>query len=1045
LTNDHADVLAGWRPTVGQQQMLTFHRITPGSTWHNVPLYARITGPLDRDRLRRAVSAVVARHESLRTAFQDDDLAVAGTPAVELAEHDLTALPPGDRPAALARLREAELRRTFDLAAGLLIRAALVSVAEAEHELILTCHHIAVDGTSLVVLQQDLLDAYRSSTVDEAPAYSDYAVRYHEFVAGELVAEQLDYWRAELAAPPEPAVLPFTKPRDGTTSLAAGRIDFQLPEAVAAAVRALAARQRATPFMVLLTAFGVLLRRYTGADDLVIGTPNAGRDDPEVVELVGYLVNLVPLRLRLGRASTWLDVLKVVRDATLDGYENAGVPLARLVEEFDHHRAAGMNPLFQIAFAAPPTFDRPSTVDGVTFAFEGGTSLESLYDIEVQIIDGGTGLGGYLKYRTGLFDREHVERLLDHFLYLTELLTAEPERNLAEVAVLRPDEYHRVVAEWNATATDYPRDATLPELFAASVAATPDAPAVRFGAEELTYAELDARANRLANHLQRNGVGDESAVGICVGFGVDWVIGALATIKAGGAYVPLDTTYPAARIELMCADAGVRVALVHNAFRDHLPSGTALVVLDDQAGPAALAAEPDTAPDSRPVPESLAYVMYTSGSTGRPKGVEVTHRGIVRLVSGTDYLPLRPGDVVAQVSNVSFDAATFELWGALLNGALLVGVEREVLLSAPRLAGQLRTDGVTAMFLTTALARQLATTAPETVSGLRCLLFGGEAADPRLVAGLLGANGPQVVNVYGPTETTTFATWHPWPAGAAAPRPDEPIPIGRPIANSTAYLLDADLQPVGPGRIGEIFLGGDGVARGYAGRADLTAERFLPDPFGRPGSRLYRTGDLGRYLPNGEIEYLGRIDRQVKIRGFRIEPGEIESCLHETGRVRAATVQVRRDGTGSAMLIGYVVPAEPGLPMDELLATLRERLPAHLVPATLVALDALPVTGNGKLDVAALPDVGSGEKRRAQPTTDTERTVLAAWQEVLGTTELGVDDDFFLLGGHSITAGQVMTRIRAALGIPAPLRLIFDNPTVATLARVLDERLERTR
>jgi non-ribosomal peptide synthetase component F len=275
------------------------------------------------------------------------------------------------------------------------------------------------------------------------------------------------------------------------------------------------------------------------------------------------------------------------------------------------------------------------------------------------------------------------------------------------------------------------------------------------------------------------------------------------------------------------------------------------------------------------------------------------------------------------VSNVSFDAATFELWGALLNGALLVGVEREVLLSAPRLAGQLRADGVTAMFLTTALARQLATTAPETVSGLRCLLFGGEAADPHLVAGLLGANGPQVVNVYGPTETTTFATWHPWPAGAAAPRPDEPVPIGRPIANTTAYLLDADLQPVGPGRIGEIFLGGDGVARGYAGRADLTAERFLPDPFGRPGSRLYRTGDLGRYLPNGEIEYLGRIDRQVKIRGFRIEPGEIESCLHETGRVRAATVQVRRDGTGSAMLVGYVVPAEPGLPMDELLATLR--------------------------------------------------------------------------------------------------------------------------
>jgi amino acid adenylation domain-containing protein len=592
---------------------------------------------------------------------------------------------------------------------------------------------------------------------------------------------------------------------------------------------------------------------------------------------------------------------------------------------------------------------------------------------------------------------------------------------------------------------------------------------LRYGTEELTYLQLDERANRLANHLRGKGVGRESElaseplntalssrneatgspsprlrgdgqsrVGICAGFGADWAVAALAVVKAGGAYVPLDPSYPPQRLEFMCQDADVALVLVQESLRGLLKDQPApVVVLDGETDPVAIAGESADAPTDVSTPGSLAYVMYTSGSTGRPKGVGVIHRNIVRLVRNTNYVDINPGDSVAQVSNLSFDAATFELWGALLGGARLVGIPKDDLLSAPALAKSLRANKIDVMFLTTSVARQLAAEAPETVSPLRCLVFGGEAADARTVAAFLGAGVPEVLNAYGPTETTTFATTYP---SAEVPRPDDVIPIGRPIANTTVHLLDEYLQPVGPGRIGEICIGGDGVARGYLGRPDLTAEKFIPDPFGRPGDRLYRTGDLGRYRTDGAIEFLGRADRQVKIRGFRIEPGEVENCLHETGRVREVTVQVRRDASGEPMLVGYVVPAEPDLSMDELTGQLRETLPAHLVPAALVRLDALPVTENGKLDTAALPDPTVAVAEPAEASTETERLVLAIWREVLARPDIGVHDDFFLLGGHSIKAGQVMTRVRAALEISAPLRLIFDNPTVATLSQVLEER-----
>ncbi|WP_436494694.1 amino acid adenylation domain-containing protein [Actinokineospora sp. HUAS TT18] len=990
-----------WEPTIAQRQMLTFDRLFPGSTWYNVPLYARITGPLDVDALRGALARCVARHESLRTVYPGD-VAQLTAVAPTLREVDLTA--DGD----LEALRDKELRTPFDLVNGPPLRATLAKLADGEYELIIITHHIAIDGYSLTLLQQDILDSYAD------PARPIEELRYSAFAQRDPGSHDLElaHWRAELADLPDPVALPFAASATDP-GLAADIVRFAVPDDVSAAVREVAAARRSSPFMVLMSAFAVLLRRYSGATDLVIGSPVAGRDEPGTEDLVGCLVNMVPLRLRLADAATWADVLDIARSAALDAFDNARLPFAAVIDQLAPARSTSIHPVFQIAFAAPPALAAPTTVQGVTFAFGEGTSTESLFDIEVQVIDEGDGMRGYLKYRTALFTRDHMTALIDHFLNLAGRLTRQPDERLADVPMTLDAEHTRAVVEWNATATDYPRSLSLVELVERQVDANPSAVAAVYGAESLTYRELDDRANRLAHHLRSLGVGVESRVGLCLGFRADWVVAALAVLKAGAAYVPLDPAYPAARLEFMCADSRVTVVVTEPALRDRVAVPTVLV--DEVTGPT------DRLP-VQVVADNLAYVMYTSGSTGTPKGVGVTHRNIVRLVRDTDYVHIGPDDAVAQVSNLSFDAATFELWGPLCAGARIVGVPKDDLLSAPALAATLRDNAVDIMFLTTSLARQFAAEAPETFSPLRLLLVGGEQADPEMITQLRAA-GPTVVNVYGPTETTTFATS--WPGEV-----DDLVSIGRPIANSTAYVLDEYLHPVPPGLVGEIHLGGDGVARGYLDRPDLTAERFIPDPFGAPGSRLYRTGDLGRYRADGRIDCLGRADRQVKLRGFRIEPSEIEACLRETGQVKQATVQVR-DG----QLIGYVITDAP---VGELLDTLRARLPEHLVPAALVPLESLPVNANGKLDVAALPDLVT-ETESAEPTTEVERVVCAIWREVLGKPDLGVHDDFFVLGGHSIKAGQVMTRIRAELRVPASLRLIFDNPTVASLAAALPQ------
>ncbi|MFE9692970.1 amino acid adenylation domain-containing protein [Micromonospora sp. NPDC005806] len=611
---------------------------------------------------------------------------------------------------------------------------------------------------------------------------------------------------------------------------------------------------------------------------------------------------------------------------------------------------------------------------------------------------------------------------------------ARPDGRLSDLSLLDEDTHRRTVVAANATDTAYPRDRSVPELFAEWAARRPDAPALRDGDRVLSYRELDRRANRLAGRLRALGIGGESLVGLCFADTASWVVAALATLKAGAAYLPLDPGYPVERLGLMCADARPAVLLHPAALADRLPDdGTPRLALDGltDAGP--------DAPSAVTVhPDQLAYVMYTSGSTGRPKGTGVSHRNIVRLVRDTDFVDVHPDDVMGQAATMSFDAATLEVWGALLNGACLADLDINDVIVPDRLRERLGEAGVTMMFLATSVARQLATEAPDALAGLRYLTFGGEQADRTAVRRLRAAcPDTALVNGYGPTEGTTYTTTYDC---ARLTDADPVVPIGGPIANTRVYVLDQHLQPVPPGVLGELFIGGDGVARGYLGRPGQTAEKFLPDPFGpRPGGRLYRTGDLVRQRPDGLIEFVGRVDHQVKIRGYRVEPGEVTEALRGGGQVRDAYVRADRDAAGDCRLVAYVVPAD-GVDVAAVRARAREQLPDHLVPAVFVPLAALPLNRNGKVDTAALPAPDeAAEPGAAALRTSTERTVAEIWQDVLGVPVRGRNDDFFDLGGRSLKATRVRSRLSAAIGAEVPLRLVFDHPTVAALAAAADE------
>jgi amino acid adenylation domain-containing protein len=940
-----------------QQRLWFLDRLGTG-TGYNVPSAMRLSGRLDVGALGKALDEIVRRHEALRTTFPEVD--GSGVQRIEEARplplplHDLRGRT--DPGAEARRLAEEDAVERFDLARGPLLRAKLARIADAEHVLLLNVHHIVTDGWSGGVFGKELGALYeafaagRPSPLPELPVqYADFAQWQRQRLQGETLARELAWWKERLGGPRPRLELPAARPRPGEPGYRGAVHSLVFPRALSAGLRALARREGATLFSTLLAGFDALLRRYTGEDDVWVGVPTAGRARAEFEGLIGFFANTLVLRTDVSGDPSFRELVRRVKEVSGNAFEHEELPLERVVEELNPDRDLRGNPLFQVGFALQNAPREALELPELTIAPFATDVRVTRLDLEIHLYEHESDTAAVLVYSTELFDAETIERLGVHYVTLLEGALASPEARLGTLPLLSEGEARRVLRDWTATSTPYPRERSLADLFREQAGKRPGAVAVQYGDERLTYGELDERSNRLARVLSRRGVGPGVPVGLSIEPSVEMVVALVGIVKAGGAYVPLDPAFPAQRLRLMAEDSGLRLVLARASTLRTLDATGAPVLCLDRDRAEIEAQEPSPLACGAG-PEDLAYVIYTSGSTGVPKGVGVPHRSVVRLVRDTDYVQLTETDVIAQASNATFDAATFEVWGALLSGARLEGLSREVTLSPAALAEALRERGVSVLFLTTALFDQVAKQAPRAFASLRVLLFGGEAADPRSVREVLRDGLPgELLHVYGPTENTTFSTWE---RVQAVDEDAATVPIGRPIANTRAYVLDERMKPAPIGIVGELYLGGDGLARGYLGRPDLTAGRFVPDPFGpEPGGRLYRTGDRVRWRASGSLEFVGRTDHQVKLRGFRVEPGEIEAVLAHHPAVDAVVVVMREDEPGDKRLVAYVAASAGALPETaELRAWARKPAPDYMVPSAFIAPRGAALSPNGKVD-----------------------------------------------------------------------------------------------
>jgi amino acid adenylation domain-containing protein len=1041
-----------------QQRLWFVDQMEGAGAAYHVPDAVRLRGRLDVDALRGALEEIVRRHEALRTVFRtrhgEPVQVILPASEVPLPLHDISSLPEPEREYALRALVHEEARRPFDLAAGPLFRAALVRLDARDHALLLAMHHIVSDGWSVGVLHHELEVLYGAfgrgepSPLPELPVqYADYALWQRTHLDGEVLHRQLGWWKAQLSGAPTLLELPTDRPRPAVQTYRGARQAFHLDDALRRRLEGVARGEGATLFMVLLAGFQVLLAKYAGTDDVVVGSPIAGRTRAETEGLIGFFVNTLALRADLQGNPRFGEVLAQVRERTLGAYEHQDLPFEKLVEELGGERSLSHTPLVQTVFAL-----QNGSADALRLAGVEAQALEveqetAKFDLTLSLEAREDGLDGRIAYSTDLFDAATVARLVDHYRVLLEGIAADPAQRLSELSLLGEAERRQVLVDWNAAGAPLPADRCVHEIFQAQAERTPSAVAVVHANERITYAELDRRANRLAHALRARGVGPEARVGLLLERGPDLVVALLATLKAGGAYVPLDPAYPSERLRFMAADAGVELILSQAPFwtrhaADLAAQGPRVLLLDEER--AAIERHPADAPPASGVgPEHLAYVIYTSGSTGTPKGTMVPHRSIPGYLDRYADLPSGTAERWLHYSALNWDVLTLELWSPLLRGGCCVLYPAgEAGVSVDSLGRAIREGEVTSLWMTAALFNLVVDTAPETLAPLRLLLVGGEQLSvPHVRRAREAFPGLRLVNGYGPSECTVFSTIHPIP-GADALAHVASVPIGQPVGDRRCYVLDASLHPVPVGVGGELYVGGPAVARGYLGRPELTAERFVPDPFSAdPGARLYRTGDRVRWLATGEIEFLGRIDQQVKIRGFRIEPGEVEAALLALPDVAEAVVQVRED-TGEKRLVGYVVPANPEASEARLREALRGRMPEHMVPSAIVLLEAIPLTPRGKVDRRALPapEWGGAAEARVAPRTPTEQMLAGIWAEVLGRDVVGVEEDFFALGGHSLLATRVLLRVERSFGVELPLRTIFERPTVAGLAQEIDTR-----
>jgi amino acid adenylation domain-containing protein len=1004
---------------------------------YNLAYGFRLRGALEPELLKRALALLVARHPVFRTTFSETESeprrVVHGRMDFEFHHVEAARL---DEAAMLQRLYS-DAARPYDLQHGPVLRSALYDRGPGEHVLLLTAHHLLLDGGSLGLLLQDLQRLYsavaRGNEGDLRPPptrdYGEFVQWQSEWLASAEAERARTWWREQLAGCPPLLNLPTDRPRPARQSFRQHTHLLRLDETLAQALGALAKAEGTSLYALLLAAFQALLHRHTGQADLLVGVPSSGRSQEWHSRVVGYLVNTLAVRSRapadVSFHSFYRDTARTLREALAHG----DYPLPKVLEDLKPPRDPGRAPLVQATFTQMPRPRLDVSGEPSPFEFERLTAsnVGLVGDLSVHVhTTSGSGTQFLWAVNADVFEPATAERLAARYVTLLESLLSGLDQPLAALRLLPPEEEHQLLVEWNATSVDIEQEVCLHELFSRQVERTPDATALLFEREELTYRELEVRANRIAHRLRQLGVGPEVRVGLCVERSPELIAGLLGVLKAGGAYVPLDPTYPAERLAFMMEDARLSVLVTQRSLSERLPASDAARVFIGQGGEELTG--PSTAPHSGVGPGHAAYVIYTSGSTGRPKGVIVEHRSVSNLLATQpQVLPLGPGDTMLQAASVSFDMAVQEIFSPLVSGATLCLARRESLVPGPELARLLRERRISAVILSPSALAAL----PEgEYPDLKAVMVGGEASPESLVA--RWSVGRRYINGYGPTEATIYATCGLCTAGA-------PVTIGRPIGNVRIYLLDARLQPVPRGVAGELYIGGAGLARGYLGRPELTAERFIPDPFSAtPGARLYRTGDVARYLPDGQLEFLGRVDQQVKVRGFRIELGEIEAALGASPDVREGVVLVREEPSGGKFLVAYTV-AHEGRPLEEagLRAFLKKSLPEYMVPSAFVPCERLPLTAHGKVDRAALlalPLQRQRVTRSRPPATEAEQTLAGIWQDVLQRDSVGAVENFFDLGGHSLLLTQVQARVRRAFGREPSMLELFEHPTIESLA-----------
>jgi amino acid adenylation domain-containing protein len=1035
-----------------QERAWFMQKLAPDSQAYQAQAVLYFDGALDVAVLERCLTEITRRHEIYRTSFPERDgqpVQVIHPPEpCELEVVDLGHVSHDSRTAEAERLVREACDVHFDLTRLPLIQWTLFRVDAEHHVMLHVEHHIVHDGWSYRVFLDELAQLYRayvaggqSPLPDLQIQFADFAKWQRDWMETDAAREQLEFWKQRLAGCPAELPLPYDRERPRVPSFDGAAPRVRVSAELRRRVTELAHRERATLFGAGLTAYFVLMHRYSQQDDLCIGTGIANRVRRETEPLMGMFINTVTLRCDLSGDPTFRELLAQVRSVLLAAHAHQDVPFDRVVDAVVPSRDTSRNPLFQVLFSfqdAPvPDLELP----GVTLrVLEGQTNGSAKFDLNVinfleDGLQGGGEVGGIdmvWEYATDLFDAGTIERFASDFVALLEAVADDPDTRLSRLVVPSDEERQRLLDWGHGPSSGAPAGRTVHELFAARAAASPDAVAVAFGEERLTYAELDARSNQLAHHLLSLGVKPEECVGIAVERSLEMVVGVLGILKAGGAYVPLDTGYPEERLTYMLENAGVRLLVTLQHLESALPAFDGTVLrLDADAD--AVAPHPKTAPRTDAEPDSLAYVIYTSGSTGQPKGVLVEHRSIARLVLDTNYVTIGEDDVFIQAAPLAFDASTFEIWGSLLNGARLE-IPPAAQPSLEELGQAIASRGVTTIFITTALFRQLVEFQLTKLAGVRQLLMGGETTSlapvQRILATLDGDR--RFIHCYGPTENTTFTTCHVMTSETPIGRS---VPIGIPIAGTQVYVLDGHMQPVPVGVPGRLWTGGEGVARGYLGDEELTAKKFIPDPFSDdPDARLYDTGDDVRWLADGTLEFMGRRDEQVKIHGHRIELGEIETAFARHDGVSEVAVVAREDRPGERRLVAYVVPRDGAQHQtSELKKFVSASLPAYMVPTLIVSMDALPLTANGKLDRRALPEPRDRQVDHVmvEPRNELEAAIARLWADLLQIETMGVTDSFFELGGDSLLAMRAISRLRDELHVELSLADFFEDPTIA--------------